>query len=115
MAQPGRLELSEQPYKTRLEQSRVAGGLQVFAPDGKESEERRSASECSRGAERLSLSLGERAGVRANVPQTSLFPTTPGHVMKVSDSSQAYGAILGKAMSSLPEGKGLVLVLVSLQ
>jgi pimeloyl-ACP methyl ester carboxylesterase len=31
----------------------------------------------------------------------------PGHVMKVSDSSQAHGAILGKAMSSLPEGKGV--------
>ena len=40
---------------------------------------------------------------------------TPGHAMKVSDHAQAQGAILGKAMSGLKEGKGLVLVLVTLQ
>ncbi|MCP4249292.1 MAG: hypothetical protein GY778_19800 [bacterium] len=41
--------------------------------------------------------------------------STPGHAMKVSDHDNALGAILGKAMTSLREGKGLVLVLVSLQ
>lgn len=40
---------------------------------------------------------------------------TVGHAMKVIDYNQAQGAILGKAMSSLEQGKGLVLVLVSLQ
>ncbi len=40
---------------------------------------------------------------------------TPGHAMKVADHGRAQGAILGKAMSSLDEGTGLVLVLVSLQ
>jgi hypothetical protein len=40
---------------------------------------------------------------------------TPGHAMKVADYRRAQGAILGKAMSSLASGKGLVLVLVSLQ
>jgi hypothetical protein len=40
---------------------------------------------------------------------------TPGHVMKVVDHQRAQGAILGKAMSSLAGGTGLVLVLVSLQ
>ena len=40
---------------------------------------------------------------------------TPGHVMKVSDHDKAQGSIIGKAMSSLDKGKGLVLVLVSLQ
>ena len=40
---------------------------------------------------------------------------TPGHAMKVIDFTRAQGAILGKAMSSLESGKGLVLVLVSLQ
>ncbi len=39
----------------------------------------------------------------------------PGHAMKVTDYSRAQGAILGKAMSPLKEGCGLVLVLVSLQ
>jgi hypothetical protein len=35
--------------------------------------------------------------------------------MKVTDPAQAQGAILGKSMTSLAEGRGLVLVLVSLQ
>jgi hypothetical protein len=38
-----------------------------------------------------------------------------GHAMKVTDYDRSQGAILGKAMSSLEEGRGLVLVLVSLQ
>ncbi|HVR36358.1 MAG TPA: hypothetical protein VMS21_10970 [Methylomirabilota bacterium] len=46
-----------------------------------------------------------------------LITTSPtlGHGMKVSDHNRAQGAIIGKAMSSLESGKGLVFVLVSLQ
>ena len=40
---------------------------------------------------------------------------TPGHCMKVTDHLRAQGAIIGKAMNSLESGKGMVLVLVSLQ
>jgi len=40
---------------------------------------------------------------------------TPGHAMKVSDHAAAQGAVIGKAMSSLENGRGLVLVLVNLQ
>ena len=39
----------------------------------------------------------------------------PGHAMKVTDHSRAPGSVLGKAMTGLKEGKGLVLVLVNLQ
>lgn len=39
---------------------------------------------------------------------------TPGHAMRVDDYSKAHGAILGKAMSSHADGKGMVLVLISL-
>ena len=39
----------------------------------------------------------------------------PGHAMKVTDHDQATGAILGKAMSGLKEGQGLILTLVTLQ
>jgi hypothetical protein len=39
----------------------------------------------------------------------------PGHAMKVTDHAKAQGAILGKAMTALSEGTGLVLVLVTLQ
>jgi hypothetical protein len=41
--------------------------------------------------------------------------SVPGHAMKVSDHTRALGAIIGKAMTPLEKGKGLVLVLVSLQ
>ena len=40
---------------------------------------------------------------------------TPGHAMKVTDYEKAQGAVLGKAMTSLDQGRGLVLVLVTLQ
>lgn len=38
-----------------------------------------------------------------------------GHAMKVTDRERSVGAVIGKAMSSLEEGTGLVLVLVNLQ
>lgn len=40
---------------------------------------------------------------------------TPGHAMKVRDYRKAQGAVVGKAMTGLKTGKGLVLVLVTLQ
>jgi hypothetical protein len=46
-----------------------------------------------------------------------LLTTSPisGYAMKVIDYERAQGAILGKAMTRLKEGQGLVLVLVALQ
>jgi hypothetical protein len=42
--------------------------------------------------------------------------SVPGYAMKVNDRDKAQGAILGKAMESLPKGdKGQILVLVTLQ
>jgi len=41
--------------------------------------------------------------------------TIPGHAMKVVNYTKAQGAIIGKAMTELKSGKGLVLVLVTLQ
>ncbi|MFQ6030149.1 MAG: hypothetical protein ACE5Q6_21965, partial [Dehalococcoidia bacterium] len=40
---------------------------------------------------------------------------TPGHVMKVTEYENAEGAIIGKAMTPLSEGRGLVLTLIGLQ
>ena len=40
---------------------------------------------------------------------------TPGYGMKVTDHERARGTVIGKAMTGLEEGAGLVLVLVSLQ
>jgi len=41
--------------------------------------------------------------------------TVPGHAMKATDRDRSHGAVIGKAMSGLDEGNGLVLVLVNLQ
>ena len=68
------------------------------------------------------VALTGRVYVRADASNGCIEPgdllttsQTPGHAMKVTDYSKAQGAILGKAMSSLDHGRGLVLVLVTLQ
>jgi hypothetical protein len=40
---------------------------------------------------------------------------TPGHAMKASDPQRAFGAILGKALRPLSEGRGIIPVLIALQ
>lgn len=40
---------------------------------------------------------------------------TAGHAMKVKDPLSAFGAVIGKALSSLNTGKGLIPILVALQ
>ena len=39
----------------------------------------------------------------------------PGHSMKATDADRSHGTIIGKAMTPLAEGQGLILVLVNLQ
>lgn len=41
--------------------------------------------------------------------------SVPGHTMQANNHTKAQGAIIGNAMTGLEKGKGLVLVLVSLQ
>jgi hypothetical protein len=40
---------------------------------------------------------------------------TKGHAQKVTDPARAVGAILGKALGSLKEGKGRIPIMVTLQ
>jgi hypothetical protein len=68
------------------------------------------------------VALSGRVYVQADATLGAIKPgdllttsDTPGHAMKVTDHINAQGAILGKAMSALKEGKGMVLVLVTLQ
>ncbi len=68
------------------------------------------------------VALSGRVYVKADASLAAIKPGdllttsgTAGHAMKVRDYDQAHGAILGKAMSRLDKGTGLVLVLVSLQ
>jgi hypothetical protein len=68
------------------------------------------------------VALSGRVWVRCDASAEPIHPgdllTTAeraGFAMKAADPERAHGAILGKAMSSLEAGTGLVLVLVSLQ
>ncbi|MEO1068023.1 MAG: hypothetical protein AAFW95_02740 [Cyanobacteria bacterium J06638_6] len=41
--------------------------------------------------------------------------STPGHAMKATDPTRAFGTVIGKALESLEQGQGLITVLVTLQ
>jgi hypothetical protein len=40
---------------------------------------------------------------------------TPGHAMKADDPLKAFGTVIGKALSALAEGQGLIPILIALQ
>jgi len=40
---------------------------------------------------------------------------TPGHAMRTSDPFKAFGAVIGKALRPLPDGQGLIPILIALQ
>lgn len=68
------------------------------------------------------VAMTGRVYVRASAENGAIQPgdrlTTAdlaGHAMRVSDNERSVGAVIGKAMTSLDEGTGLVLVLVNLQ
>jgi hypothetical protein len=70
----------------------------------------------------IAVALSGRVWVRSDASMAPIEPgdllTTsarPGLAMKVGDYARAQGATLGKAMTALPSGEGLVLVLVGLQ
>ena len=74
------------------------------------------------GIGRRYVALSGRVYVKADAGFGTIRPgdlmttsTTPGHAMKVKSREDCQGAILGKAMSKLEDGKGLLLVLVTLQ
>ncbi len=111
---PGKLRVSGQPYD-RMVAGVVsgAGGIETGLLMGQADSE-------ADGA--YPVALTGRVYVYVDAAYGSVSPgdllttsATPGHAMKVSDHGQAQGAIIGKAMTGLTEGRGLVLVLVSLQ
>ena len=113
-ASPGNLEISRRPYDRRVAGVvSGAGGVNTGMILGQEG------SPLS-GAHPVALSgrvycLAD-AGFGAIEPGDLLTTSaTPGHAMRVKDPARAQGAILGKAMTTLGSGRGLVLVLVGLQ
>jgi hypothetical protein len=109
----GRLKLSTEPYDRRV--AGIVSGANGINPGLSLRQEGKLDS-----GENVALS--GRVYVRADCANGAIKPgdllttsSTPGHAMKVTDHPRAQGAILGKAMSALQEGKGMVLVLVTLQ
>lgn len=110
---PGKLKLSDQSYDQRV--AGVVSGANGVNPGISLEQE----NVLGRGQ---NVALSGRVYVLADAAKGAIRPgdllttsDTPGHAMKVADHGKAQGAILGKAMSSLDEGKGMVLVLVTLQ
>ncbi len=110
---PGRLKVSDQPYDTRV--AGVLSGANGIHPGIQMQQQ-----ELVTGGKNVALS--GRVYVLADAANGAVKPgdllttsATPGHAMKVSDHARASGAILGKAMSGLKQGQGMVLVLVTLQ
>ena len=111
---PGKLTLSTRAYDRRVAGILSgAGGVQTGMLMGHEGT-------LADGKQPVALSGRVYAWVDAahgRVRPGDLLTTsaTPGHAMKVRNHAKAQGAILGKAMTALKQGKGLVLVLVTLQ
>ena len=110
---PGRLKLSERAYDRRV--AGVISGAGGVAPGIKLEQ-----AGVMDGSQNVALT--GRVYVLADASHQPIRPgdllttsETPGHAMKATDPARTQGAILGKAMSGLDRGKGLVLVLVTLQ
>ena len=110
---PGQLKLSKEAYDTRVA-GIISGAKGISAGIAMHQEG------AMEGGQNVALS--GRVYAKADATFGAIKPgdllttsSTPGHAMKVTDHAKAQGASLGKAMSSLNAGKGMVLVLVTLQ
>jgi hypothetical protein len=113
-ANPGQLTVSDQAYDRKV--AGVVSGAGDVQP-GMLMGQRGSAADGQ-----FPVALTGRVYVWADAAYGAVEPgdllttsETAGHAMKVTDHAQAQGAILGKAMTGLASGRGLVLVLVALQ
>jgi hypothetical protein len=113
-ARPGKLLVSRTAYDRRaVGVISGAGGVQPGLMLGQEGS-------VAAGAHPVALS--GRVYCWADASHGAIRPgdllttsSTPGHAMKVINHAKAQSAVIGKAMTGLTRGKGLVLVLVSLQ
>ncbi len=110
---PGQLKLTDQPYDTRV--AGVISGANGIHP-GIQMQQH----DLLEGGKNVALT--GRVYVQADASNGPIKPgdllttsSTPGEAMKVTDHVRAQGATLGKAMTALRQGKGMVLVLVTLQ
>lgn len=111
---PGSLTPSTEPYDRRV--AGVVSGAGGVRPGLLMAQE----GSIANGSHPVAIS--GRVFVKADATWGAIEPgdllttsPTPGHAQRVSQPERSYGAVLGKAMTRLSEGKGLVLVLVGLQ
>lgn len=112
-ANPGQLRIARQAYSSRVAGVvSGAGNLPVGAVLGHIEESK----------DGPAIALSGRVWVMCDAGSAPITPgdllttsDTAGHAMKSLDRDRAHGAVLGKAMTSLESGRGLVLVLVNLQ
>lgn len=110
---PGKLKASTRAYDKKV--AGIVSGANGIQPGiSMIQEDRLEAGE--------NVALSGRVYVKADTGAGPIEPgdllttsSTPGRAMKAADHAQAQGAILGKAMTPLPDGDGMVLVLVTLQ
>lgn len=113
-ANPGKLQLSRQAYDSRVAGViSGAGGVKPGMMMGQEG---------TLANGKQPVALGGRVYCWVDASYGAIKPgdllttsPTPGHAMKVSNRTRAQGAIIGKAMTGLKAGKGLALILVTLQ
>jgi hypothetical protein len=111
---PGKLQLSAKPYDRRV--AGVISGAGGVNPGMVMGQEGTSADG------KHPVALSGRVYCWADATHGAIKPGdllttayTPGHAMKATNHARAQGAIIGKAMTSLKQGHGLVLVLLTLQ
>jgi len=113
-ANPGKLSVSRRAYDRRVAGIiSGAGGVKPGLTMGQEQT-------IANG--KYPVALSGRVYVLVDATRSAVHPgdllTTsgvPGHAMKAGNRARAQGAIIGKAMTGLNAGRGLVLVLVTLQ
>jgi len=110
---PGKLKISDKAYDTRV--AGVVSGAGGVNPGLTLQQE-------GVLADGINVALTGRVYVFASTQNGQILPgdllTTSdlaGHAMKATDKTKSFGTIVGKAMTSLENGEGLVLVLVNLQ
>jgi hypothetical protein len=112
-ARPGQLRASEEAYSHRV--AGVVSGANALAAGVVMSKDGRTVGTAA-------VALTGRVWVKCDASHAAIHPgdlltsaARAGYAMGACDAPRAQGAILGKAMTSLESGTGLVLVLVSLQ
>lgn len=112
---PGELRLTDQPYDTKAAgiisgANGLAPGMVMKADDAEYTNGKHPVAMTGRVWCYVDASFGAiKPGDRLTTS------ATPGHAMKADNQARCSGAVIGKAMTELSEGKGLVLVLVNLQ